>query len=81
MNILIENLPPDVTINEIREFLGPSDDIVSISLTDSENSNDVSATVQVSTERAGASGMADHINGRTFRERRLVATVMSLLNK
>jgi hypothetical protein len=81
MNILIENLPPDVTVEEIREFLGPSDDIEDILLTDGKNSDNVSATVHLNVERAGATGMAEFINGKFFKERRLTATVMSLLNE
>ena len=81
MNILIENFPPDVTVEEIREFLGATDEIEDILLTDGKDSNDVSATIVVNVERAGATGMAGFINGKFFKERRLSATVMSLLNE
>ena len=81
MNIRIENLPPGVTVEEVREFLGASDDIEDILLTDAGNSDDVIAVVKVKASRAGATGMADFIDGRFFKERRLSATVLALLNE
>lgn len=81
MNIRIENLPPGVTIEEVREFLGESDDIEEILLNDAGNSDDVIAMVKVKASRAGATGMAEFIDGRFFRERRLSATVLALLNE
>jgi hypothetical protein len=81
MNIRIENLPPGVTVDEIREFLGASDDIEDILLSDAGNSDDVIAMVKVKAGRAGATGMAEFIDGKFFGERRLSAQVMSLLNE
>lgn len=81
MNIRIENLPPGVTVEEVREFLGASDDIEDILLSDAGNSDDVIAMVKVRVSRTGATGMADFIDGRFFKERRLSATVLALLNE
>jgi hypothetical protein len=50
-------------------------------MTDGENSKDVSVTVRVNIERAGATGMAECKNGKFFKDRRLSAQVMSLLNE
>jgi len=81
MNIRIENLPPGVTVEEVREFLGASDDIEDILLSDAGKSDDVIAVVKVKAGRAGATGMAEFIDGRFFKERRLSATVLALLNE
>ena len=81
MNIRIENLPPGVTVEELREFLGASDDIEEILLNDAGNSDDVIAMIKVNVGRAGATGMAEFIDGRFFKERRLSATVLALLNE
>jgi len=81
MNIHIANFPPDVTVEEVREFLGDSESIEDILLTDGKNSDDVNAIVRVNIERAGATGMAEFIDGKFFKDRRLSAQVMSLLNE
>ncbi len=81
MNIRIENFPPGVTVDEIREFLGASDDIEDILITDAGNNDEVIAMVKVTAGRAGATGMAEYIDGKFFKERRLSAQVMSLLNE
>lgn len=81
INIRIENFPPGVTVDEIREFLGDSDDIEDILLTDAGNRNDVIAMVKVKTGHTGATGMAEFIDGKFFRERRLSAQAMTHLNE
>jgi hypothetical protein len=81
MNIRIENFPPGVTADEIREFLGDSDNIEEILLTDAGNSDDVIAIVKVKTGHTGATGMAEYIDGKFYRERRLSAQAMTLLNE
>ncbi len=81
MNIRIENFPPGVTVDEIREFLGESDDIENILLTNAGNSDDVIAVVKVKTGHTGATGMAEFIDGKFFKERRLSAQAMTLLNE
>ena len=81
MNIRIANFPPGTTADEIREFLGASDDIEEVLISDAGNSDDVIAMVKVTTGRAGATGMAEFIDGKFFGERRLSAQVMSLLNE
>lgn len=81
MNIRIENFPPGTTADEIKEFLGASDDIEDILVTDAGNSDDVIAMVKVTVGRAGASGIAEFIDGKFFKERRLSAQIMTLLNE
>lgn len=81
MNIRIENFPPGVSVDEIREFLGDSDDIEEILLSDAGNSDDVIAVLKVKAGQTGATGMAEFIDGKFFRERRLSAQVMTLLNE
>ena len=81
MNIRIANFPPGVTVDEIREFLGASDDIEDVMISDAGNEDEVIAMVKVTAGRAGATGMAEFIDGKFFKERRLSAQVMSLLNE
>jgi len=81
MNIRIENFPPGVTVDEIREFLGASDEIEDVLITDDGNNDVVIAMLRVKASRAGATGMAEFIDGKFFKERRLSAQVMSLLNE
>ena len=81
MNIRIENFPPGTTVDEIREFLGASDDIEDVLISDAGNSDDVIAMVKLTTGRAGATGIAEFIDGKFFKERRLSAQVMTLLNE
>ena len=81
MNIRIENLPLGVTVEELREFLGASDDIEDILLTDAGNSDDVIAMLKVTVSQAGAKGIAEFFDGRFFKQRRLSAQVMALLNE
>ena len=79
MNIRIANFPPGTTVEEVREFLGASDDIEDILISDAGNSDDVIAMVKVTTGRAGATGMAEFIDGKFFKEKRLSAQVMTHL--
>jgi hypothetical protein len=81
MNIRIANFPPGVTADEIREFLGDSDDIEEIMLSDAGNGDDIIAVLKVKTSQTGAAGMAGYIDGKFFRERRLSAQVMTHLNE
>ncbi len=81
MNIRIENFPPGITVDDVREFLGPSEDIENILLTDAGNSDDVIAIVKVNTGHTGATAMAEFIDGRYFRDRRLSAQALTLLNE
>ena len=45
MNIRIANFPPGTTVDEVREFLGASDDIEDILILDAGDSDDVIAMV------------------------------------
>jgi hypothetical protein len=81
MNIRIENFPPGVTVDEIREFLEDSDDIEEILLSDAGNSDNVIAVLKVKASQTGAIGMAEYIDGKYFKERRLSARAMSHLNE
>ena len=79
MNIRIENFPPGITVEAIEEFLGASEDIVDILLSDAGNSDDVIAVVKVTTGHTGAVAIAEYIDGRYYQDRRLSAQAMTLL--
>ena len=81
MNIRIKNLPPGVTVEELEAFLGPSDDIEHIQLNDEGNADNVMAIVKVNTGHTGANAMAEFIDGKFFRERKLSAQAFALLNE
>jgi hypothetical protein len=81
MNIRIQNLPPGVTVEELNEFLGQSDDIEHIELNDEGNADNVIAVVKVNTGHTGATAMAEFIDGKFFRERRLSAQAFTLINE
>ena len=81
MNIRIENLPPGVTVEQVREFLGASDDIEDILLSDAGDSDDAIAMVKVKTSHTGATGIAEFIDGRYFKQRRVRAQVLTLLKE
>ena len=81
MNIRIQNLPPGVTVEELNEFLGESDDIEHIELNNEGNADNVIAIVKVNTGHTGASAMAEFIDGKFFRDRRLSAQSLTLLNE
>ena len=80
MNIRIQNFPPDITVEAIRDFLGDFEGIEDILLTDAGNSDDVVVVLQVDTSQTGAAAIADHIDGRFYQERRLSAQALTLLN-
>lgn len=81
MHIRIVNFPNDVTVDEVREFLGASDEIGEILLTDAGNEDVVAAMVRVNTSQAGANAMAEFIDGRFYKDRRLSAQATVLMNE
>ena len=81
MNIRIQNLPPGITVEELSEFLGDSDDIEHIELSDAGNPDNVIAIVKVSTGHTGANAMAEFIDGKFFRDKRLSAQALTLINE
>ena len=81
MNIRIENFPPGITVDEVREFLGTSEDIEDILLSDAGNSDNVIAMVKLSTGQTGATAIAEYIDGRFYGERRLSAQAMTMLSE
>jgi len=81
MNIRIENFPPGITQDDVREFLGASSEIENILLSDDGNADNVIAIIQVNTSHTGASAMAEFIDGRFFKDRRLSAQAMTLINE
>ena len=81
MNIRIENFPPGTTVEDVREFLGASDDIEDILLSDAGNSDNVIAVVKVRAGYTGAAAMAEFIDGRFYKERRLMAQTQTLLKE
>ena len=81
MNIRIENFPPGTSVEDVREFLGPSEGIEDVLMSDAGNSDDVIAIVKVNTGHTGAVAMAEFIDGKYFRGRRLSAQALTLLNE
>ena len=81
MNIRIQNLPPGITVEALSEFLGDSDDIEHIELSDAGNPDNVIAIVKVNTGHTGANAMAEFIDGKFLRDRRLSAQALALINE
>lgn len=81
MYIRIENFPPGTTVEEISEFLGDSEEIEEILISEAGNKDNTIAVLKVSAGHTGASGMAEFIDGRFFRDRRLSAMAMNVMNE
>lgn len=81
MNIRIENLPAATTVEEIIEFIGASGVIEDILLSEAGNADNVIAMIRVNTSQAGANAMAEFIDGKFFKQKRLSAQAMALLNE
>ena len=81
MYIRIENFPSGITVEEISEFLGGSDDIEEILISDAGNQDNVIAMVKVKAGQTGATGMAEFIDGRFYKDRRLSAMAMNMMNE
>ena len=81
MNIRIQNLPPGVTAEAVREFIGASDEIEDLQLSDAGNAENVVAIIRVNTSQTGANAMAEYLDGRFFGDRRIKAQALSLLNE
>ncbi len=81
MHISIDNFPPGTTVEDVREFLGSSDETENIRLTDAGNAENVVAVVAVISSQTGANAMAEFIDGRFFKERRLSAIALALLKE
>ena len=81
MYIRIENFPAGTTVEQIREFLGDSDEIEEVIVSDAGNEDNVIAMVKVKVNQTGAGGMADFIDGRFFENRRLSAMAMNGMNE
>jgi len=59
-------LSAGITIEEIREFIGVSEEIEDILLSDAGNAYNVLAVIKVNTSEAGVSAMAEFIDGQFF---------------
>ena len=81
MYIRIENLPSGTTVEEIREFLGDSEDVEEILLSEAGSKDNAIAVVKVSVSHTGATGMAEFIDGRFYKDRRLSAMAMNVMNE
>jgi hypothetical protein len=81
MYIRIENFPAGTTVEQIREFLGDSDEIEEVMVSDAGNEDNVIAMVKVKAGQTGAGGMAEFIDGRFFGTRRLSAMAMNVMNE
>ena len=80
MYIRIENLPPGTTAEEINEMIGESPAFKGTRITDAGNPDNVVAFIEVDTTHAGAQAMADKLNDSFYKERRLKAFAMTLIN-
>ena len=69
MNIRIQNFPPDITVEAVRDFLG-----------DFEGIEDILLPITLRCSQTGATAIADYIDGRFYQERRLSAQALTLLN-
>ena len=81
MYIRIGNLPPDTTVEAIREIVGDSPEFQDIKVSDSGNAENVIAFLQVDTTHAGAAAIAEAINDTFYKDRRLNAFAMTLMNE
>lgn len=81
MNIRIGNLPPGTTVEEVSEMIGESPAFKGVRITDAGNPDNVVAFIEVDTTHAGAQAIADKINDSFYKERRLNAFAMTLVNE
>ena len=63
MYIRIENFPAGTTVEQIREFLGDSDEIEEVMVSNAGNEDNVIAMVKVKASQAGAGGIAVGVLG------------------
>lgn len=75
--ILIGNLPPDVTVEEIEQVASEAGATApTVKLNREGNSNKVTAVLELpNIERVAADKLAASINGRSYRDRTLSAYV------
>ena len=81
MYVRVGNLPPDTTVEEIRAFVGDSPEFQDIKISDQGNEDNIIAFLKVDTTHAGAEAIAEAINNTFYKERRLNAYAMTLLNE
>jgi len=81
MNIRIQNLPPGVTVEELSEFIGASDEIEDILSSEAGNADNVIAMINANTSQSGANAMAEFIDGKYFKRRRLSTQALGLLTE
>lgn len=81
MYVRIGNLPPDTTVEEIREYVGDSPEFQDIKISNEGNAENVVAFLQVDTTHAGAEAIAEAINDSFYKERRLNAFAMTLMHE
>jgi hypothetical protein len=73
MHILVGNLPPDITVEDIQDALADLDFDIEVTLSPGDRT-----TAQITfagMTRTAAEGLAEQINGRFWRERTLQAYV------
>ncbi len=74
MNVIINQLPPDTSEEEIRQILSEHGvPVVSVKLTAEGNPDYQAAVVKLDTDHAGAQGLANALDGRVWRGHRLRA--------
>ena len=73
VQIRINNLPPGVTEDDVKNLLGNLSEIETIRLTDAGNPENVVAWVEVNTSRVQADAIVKKLNGRQWKNRSLQA--------
>ncbi len=77
MNVMISNLPGDVTEEEIEEILKEHGVPVSgLTLNNEGDADRVTAVVELDTDHAGAKALASMVNGKFWKGRTLSAQAM-----
>ena len=77
MNVLIRNLPGNVSEEEVMEALKESGvPVEELTLTNEGNEELGTVIVSMNTSRAGANALAKMVNGKLWKGRRLEALVM-----
>lgn len=71
VQIRVNNLPPGVTEDEVRNLFDNLDEIEAIRLTDAGNPENVVAWVEVKLSRVQADAIVEKLNGRRWKDRPL----------
>jgi hypothetical protein len=79
MNVLISNLPGDVTEAEILEILKEHGvPVTELKLNNEGNADQMTAVVELDTDHAGAKALASMVHGKFWKGRTLSAQAMTI---